>query len=417
MAIQPGETIAVVDVGGSRIKTLIGTIQVDQETRAHKLSILGMSMVRSAAMRRGNVFDMEEFKRNLDEALLEAEKMAGDQVGRVTLCLSGPYIETAVNRGIVAVAGTEVTQEDVGRSLDMAAGGVMLQNRTVMKVIPESFSVDADQFVKSPVGMTARKLEATAHIFSMASNVLGNVKKGFQDIGIEVADAYPSLLAAPEAVLGKRQKELGVVCVDIGLSSTGVTVYEEGVLRHAATVPLGAEYVTADIALGARVSTELAEKLKVEFGDASLCLDDSARDEEIDLSRLGKGETGTISRKYLSEIISARYKEILHHVNMELKRIGRDGMLPEGAVLTGGGAKMRGLVPLAKAQLRLPASVGVPEEHEYISGTSIADPLFSCAVGTLLLVDRYGQDRPFRFSLDLGSFGKAIKNVFKNLIP
>lgn len=418
MPIQPGETIAVIDVGGSRIKTLIGTIQVDQDSRAHKLSILGMSMVRSAAMRRGNIFDMEEFKRNVDEGLAEAEKMAGEQVSRVTLCVSGPYIETVVNRGIVAVNGEEIAAEDVGRVLDMATNGVMLQNRTVMKVIPESFAVDADQFVKSPLGMTAKKLEVTAHIFSMASNVFANVKKGFSDIGIDPVDAYPSLLAASEAVLSRRQKELGVVCVDVGLSSTGVTVFEEGVLRHAATVPIGGEHVTSDIALGARISTELAEKLKIEYGDAVLCLDDGARDEEIELSKLDKNETGTLSRKYLSEIVSARYKEILHYVNVELKRVGRDGMLPEGAVLTGGGAKMRGLVPLVKSQLRLPSSVGVPEEHEYISGTSIADPLFASAVGTLLLVDRYGQEHGrFKWNFSFGSLGKTLKNAFKFLIP
>jgi len=284
----------------------------------------------SNGIRKGNILDMDEFKNNIDTSLSEAERMTGEQVAQVYLSLSGSGIDVSSNRGIVAVPDNEVSEDDVNRSLDMAQNGVDLMNRTVLKVIPETFTIDLESGIKNPVGMAAKKLEVKAHIFSAGSNTLNNVKKGIYDVGVEIADIYPNLISSPEAVLSKRQKELGVVCLDIGSSTTNVTVFEEGALIHSVSIPLGGEHVTSDVALGARVSIDLAEKLKVEYGDLLLC------NEDIDLSKISKNDSGSISMKYLSEILRARYSEIFHFVNAELKKVGRDGMLPEGVVITGG---------------------------------------------------------------------------------
>ena len=155
-------------------------------------------------------------------------------------------------------------------------------------------------------------------------------------------DTYPNILAAGEAMLSRRQRELGVVAVDIGSSATNMAVYEEGVLIYAAVVPIGGEHVTSDLALGLRISIDTAERLKLEYGDLGFGEGMSSDyDENIDLSKLSTVDTISISRKFMDDIIRARYEEVFHHITMELKHVGRDGMLPEGAILTGGGAKMR----------------------------------------------------------------------------
>lgn len=151
---------------------------------------------------------MDEFKKNIDTALSEAEKMTGEQVSDVYLGLSGTSIEVVTNTGVVAVLGQEVTEDDVNRTLDMAQNGVDLINKTVLKVIPSVFSVDNDEGTKNPIGMSAKKLEVRAHIFSIGANVLTNIKKGVYDVGVDVADFYPNVLSAGEAVLTRRQKEL-----------------------------------------------------------------------------------------------------------------------------------------------------------------------------------------------------------------
>lgn len=141
-------------------------------------------------------------------------------------------------------------------------------------------------------------------------------------------------------------------------------------------------------------------------------------DEEIDLGKLSNIDGITVSRRFMNDIIRARYEEIFHHVTMELKNVGRDGMLPEGAVLTGGGAKMRGLVDLTREYLRLPACIGVPDEVDGISGTSISDPIYTSAVGTLLLAQKYGTARkPFKIQVSFGGLFVSMKNLFKKLIP
>ena len=408
-----GEIFTAIDIGTAKIKTVIATF-----TEEKKLRVLGIGIAKSNGIRKGNIIDMDEFKKNIDDSLSEAERMTGEQVSAIYLSLSGTNIEVVTNNGIISVPHGEVSNEDVNRVLDMSQNGVDLMNKVVLKVIPESFTLDQESGVKNPVGMSAKKLEVRSHIFCISSNILSNIKKGIYDVGVDILDIYPNVLSAPEAVLSKRQKELGVVCIDIGASTTDVAVFEEGALIFAAVIPIGGEHVTSDIALGARVSIDTAEKLKIEYGSAGFCKDEKAKDDEIDLAKISKNEKTSISRKYLSEIIRARYSEIFYYVNNELKKIGKDGMLPEGAVISGGGAKARDVNELAKEVLRLPSMIGTPEDSDFISGTSIGDPIFAGIIGTLLLSQRYGVSRSgFKFNLSFGGFFASIKNVLKKIMP
>jgi cell division protein FtsA len=167
-----GEQFVAIDIGSSKIKTVIGEWSDDK-----KLHILGIGVSESRGIRKGNILDMEEFKNNLDTALGEAEKMTGEQVSHVCLGLSGVHIDITRKTGIVAIAGLEVSEEDVNRALDISQSGVDLMNRTILKVIPESFGLDLENGIKNPVGMSGKKLEVRSHIISMSSNILANIKK------------------------------------------------------------------------------------------------------------------------------------------------------------------------------------------------------------------------------------------------
>ena len=149
-------------------------------------------------------------------------------------------------------------------------------------------------------------------------------------MGVEISDIYPNILAIGESTLSRRQKELGVVVLDIGSSATNLAVYEEGALIYACVIPIGGEHVTSDLALGLRISIDTAEKIKLAYSDLGFGEGmKSDYDEEIDLAGISNVDTIVISRKFMNEISRARYEEIFHHVNMELKKVGRDGMLPE----------------------------------------------------------------------------------------
>lgn len=404
-------TITTIDIGSSKIRTIIWYFDNEQEQDFH---VLGVWIAESNAIRKGNILDMEEFKNNLDKSLEEAERMAGEQVAWAYISFNSSSYEVIKNKWVIAISGWEIHEDDIDRALDMAKNGVDLPNRDILKVIPENFIVDAEEWVKNPIGMSARKLEVIANIFSMNSNVLNNIKKAVSDIGIEIFDIYPNLLSAPEAVLSKRQKELGVVNIDLGASTTGITVYEEGNLIFSSVIPIGADNVTNDIALGLRTSTGVAEKLKLEFAELNLENIDNFSDTEINLADLNLGEEGTVSKLYLSQIVTARYNEIFQFVRSELKTVWKDGMLPEWAVCVWGWVKMTWFVELAKSELRLPTFIGLPVSKDEFADASISDPVFSSAIGTMILSNKYGASSKV-FSLNIGGFFDSIVNIFKKL--
>lgn len=405
--------ITSIDIGSSKIRTVIGTFL---EEGSRDFNVLGIGFTHSYAIRKGNILDMEEFKSNLDKSLEEAEKMAGEQISGAYISFNSSSLEVISSKGIIAVSGDEITSEDVDRVLDMAKNWVDIPNREILKVIPEYFVVDLEEWVKNPVGMSARKLEVVAHIFSINKNILGNVRKAVSDVGIEIYDVLPNLIASPQGVLTKRQKELWVVCVDIGASTTGVTVYEEGVLKFSSIIPIGGDSVTNDIALGVRTSIDVAEKLKLDYVELNNDEDNSSHDTQIDLSSMSAWEEGAISSNYVSKIATARYEEIFYFVREELRKIGKDGMLPEWAILVGGWVKCNGVIEIAKDVLRLPVFIGIPVEKESLSDTSISDPVFAAVIGNMIFAHKYSSGG-MPFSLNLSGIFSSIVKVFKKILP
>ena len=242
-----------------------------------------------------------------------------------------------------------------------------------------------------------------------------------QQSGLNIDGIIFSPLASAKAFLTKKQKEIGVAIVDIGASSTSLAVYEEGTLLHTKVIPLGANHITNDIAIGLKISIDAAEKLKVSEVDCEI---ENVREaEKIDLSKYERGEKEKPTRLYVCEIAQARLNEIFDLVKEELKTIERDEMLPAGAILVGGGAKIKGLQPLAKKALGLPVQVGHPVFE--VSGIvdKMDDPEYATAVGLLL----WGLDESHtnvsnrtKANLDFKKVSGAIdriKEIFRNLVP
>jgi len=253
--------VTTIDIWSSKIKTIIWKYNNSEESDFH---ILWVWLVESNWMRKWNILDMEEFKNNLDKSLWEAEKMAWEQVAWAYISFNSSSMEVYNSRWVIAIWDWEIGYDDIDRVLDMARNGIELPNREVLKVIPDIFTVDLEENIKSPIWMSARKLEVAANIFVISSSLIWNIRKAIADIGIEILDVYPNLISAPEWVLSKRQKELWVVCIDIWSSTTWFTLYEEWTLKFSWIIPIGWDSVTNDVALWLRESIDIAEKLKIE---------------------------------------------------------------------------------------------------------------------------------------------------------
>lgn len=399
-----------IDIGSTRVRVIIGALA---EEGGSVPNIIGVGTAPSLGVRKGAVVDVEETIKAITTAVEEAERMAGEPVDHAVVAIGGPTLVSQDSRGVIAVsrADGEILPEDVARVVEAAQAVSVPLNRKIVKVLPRSFSVDEQAGIKDPVGMAGIRLEVEAHIVTaMASNVK-NLTRCVHQTGIDIDDLVPSHLAAAEAVLSKRQKDLGVALIDIGGGSVSLAVFEEGTVLTTAVLPVGAAHITNDVAIGLRTSVDTAERIKVEFGTCRP--QEVSGSDTIDLSSISALDQQVVSRLQLAQIIEARLQEVFQMVREHLAHVGRDGMLPGGAVLTGGGSKTAHIVDLAKDALGLPVQVGYPVELEGVVDR-IDDPSYATAIGALIWGGRSQR------SAALGDRGRvmgAVKEWLKSFLP
>ncbi len=404
--------IASLDIGSAKIRTVVAV--ADGEGDQEIPSVIGVGISPSLGIRKGHVIDVEELIHNVISSLEDAERMAGVPINHVFVGMSGSHIESFDSRGVIAISGSEIMVDDVARVLEAAQAVSIPANRRILHIEPKAYSVDEQHGIKNPVGMTGIRLEVEAHIVTGHIQHVKNVEKCVDQAGVDIDELVPSTIAASEAVLTKRQKELGSVVIDVGAGCTSVAVFEEGTILHSVTIPVGGESVTNDIAIGLRTSIDTAEKIKIEFG--SVLPEEIAEREMIDLSSVSKVDTQTVSKRYMAEIMQARYYEIFNLVKEELSRVGRSGMLPAGALLTGAAVKAPGVLDLARDVLGLPVQMGFPVD---IGGVieKVDDPSYATALGILVWGMREGGQSSRIGSLQFGRTAQQVGNWFKSLLP
>jgi cell division protein FtsA len=372
------------DIGSSVIRVVVGK----QESELGTPSIIGVGEAVSQGIRRGVIVDIDEAVSSISEALEKAERMTGLTIDHAVVSVGGAQITSQESHGVVAVsrADGEITENDVVRVVDASQAISIPANREILHVIPKNFTVDGQTGIKDPVGMSGIRLEVDSQIIQASVPFIKNLTKCILQAGLEIDDLVLAPLAAAQAVLGKKQKELGVALIDLGGGTTGLVVFEEGDLVCSTILSVGSMHVTNDLAIGLRTSVDTAEKVKLQYGSA--LPQEVKKDTEIDLTKIDKQEEGRVSVKHISEIIEARLEEIFDLVNKELKRINKDGQLPAGVILTGGGAKLPGVVELAKKQLRLPVVIGSPGSVVTVIDR-VDDPQFATAVGLVLWANEF----------------------------
>ncbi|RJQ14578.1 cell division protein FtsA [Candidatus Parcubacteria bacterium] len=401
-----GSLVAGVDVGSNSVKAVVA------RRTPQGLEVVGSSIVYSSGMRRGIVIDIEGVVKSVRQALSDLERSCQVKLQRVNISVNGTHLALRPTRGVVAVAlaDGEITNDDVVRVIGAAKTISLPPNREVLQVVPKEFVIDGEGGIKEPVGMHGVRLEVSAFIIDGSTSFIKNLRKSVEAANLSVKSLVVAPLAASRACLNKRQKELGVVVVDIGAGTTSIAVFEEGDLAHEQILPLGADAITTDLALKMKTSVDLAERIKVDYG---MCVPKEVpRKDVIDLSLLGEEASGTITRKEVARIVESRTKEILEGVHKELKKISRAGLLPAGAVLVGGGAKVPGITELAREVLKLPVQVGFPQEF---SGPIeiIDDPRLAVAAGLVL----WGNDSESAgVQFEGGAWG-WLKKIFRIFVP
>lgn len=373
-----------IDIGTTTVRCVVG--HVDAATGAP--TIVGVGQAPNSGMRKGVVSHLNGPAGAIDAALGEAERMSGHQVGAATVSINGSHIVSTKSDGMIAV-GTqdhEVTLDDIARLEDVATTGKVPPNREILEIVPHAYRLDGQDNIKDPVGMTGTRLEIHANIVSGLVPHITNIQKAAEMAKVEARSVVPAVLASAQAVLNEAQMESGVAVIDLGGATTGVAVFEEGDLQYVGVVPVGGNNVTNDLAIGLKIDPEVAEKVKL----AHARLDKDGASDTVEVEN--GDEKLEFSREEIDEIVEARFEEIFEAVAKELKRAGRAGKLPSGVVLTGGGARVKGVVEYAKQELSVAARVGKPSGYAGVSEQS-EGPEFAAAIG-LMLMDEMGGSGP-----------------------
>lgn len=409
------DIIAGLDIGSATIRMAVGELS----SESNRVNIIGLAEGPSAGVAKGTVRSIEEVVAAIGGVVANAERMTGLTLDHAYIGISGSHVVSQKSKGVIAVARAdgEIRSDDVDRVLEAAQAVSVPPNYEILHVLPRNFSIDNQQGIKDPIGMNGVRLEVEAQIIEGQSAHIKNVTKAVNLAGVGIDDLVLASLAGAESALTERQKDLGVALVNIGAATTSLLVFEEGDILHVSVLPVGAAHITNDIAIGLRTNIDIAETIKINYGHA--VPDHVGKNDEVEMRQVAE-EEGTFSRKHLAEIIEARVEEIFHMVDKNLREINRSGKLPAGVILTGGGAKLPGMVEVAKREFRLPAALGLPLGVESAIDR-INDPALATAIGLVL----WGQANQALtgggfggFNVpNLGGLGDKVKSLFKIFKP
>lgn len=402
--------ITALDIGTSNIKILVASLQKEGEG----FEVIYQSQEPSFGVRKGVVIDIEKASRIIQILLSRARAETGQKIKSVQVNINGSHIFCASSRGMVAVsrADRKVSKEDVERVLQSAQTLALPSNKGILEIFPKEFILDGQEGIKEVVGLQGGRLETEVLVLAGFSPYKNNLTQAVLNAGLHISDVISSPLASASAVLSPRQKELGVALLDIGAGTTELAVFEEGDLIHLAVFPMGSANITNDIAIGLKTDVDIAEAIKIQRG--SCIYKRSDKKEKIEVN----GEEPLVfSQKILTKIIEARVSEIFKETQKELKKISKQGLLPAGIVLTGGGAKLPKTVDLAKKELKLPCRIGKPLDFSGLEEElSFATACGLIKEGTDIENIRTGQESSQSLLSKKGILNK-IKDIFKILIP
>jgi cell division protein FtsA len=379
--MSENEIIVGLDIGTTKIAVIVG-----RRDSNGKIEVLGRGKSESIGVMRGSVHNIEKTVESIKNAVSQAEMESNVEIGEVYVGIAGQHIKSLQQRGGIMRSSVddEVSQADVDLLIENMHKLAMKPGEEIIDVIPQEFIIDNEPGIKQPIGISGNCLEANFHIITGQVMSIKNIYKSVKKANLEVKELILEPLASAEAVLDDKEKEAGVALVDIGGGTTDIAIFQDGIIRHTAVIPLGGNIITEDVKEGCTIIKSQAEALKIKFGSA---LASENRDEEIvAIPGLRGRPPKEISLRNLSNIIQARMEEILEHVMFEIKNSGYEKKLIAGIVLTGGGAMLKHIVQLCEFMTGMDTRIGYPNEHLSNSSNNeeLANPSYSTGIGLVI---------------------------------
>lgn len=388
--METSEIIVGLDIGTTKIAAIVG-----RKNELGKIEILGYGKTESIGVKRGVVSNIEYTVESIKTAIKMAAESSGVDIRYVNVGIAGQHIKSLQHRGSIIrnKQEEEISQKDIDLLQQNMFNLNMNPGEEIIDVIPQEYTIDGESGIKQPIGMLGNSLEANFHIIIGQTAAAKNIYKCVRKAGLEVVDLLLEPMASAEATLSEEEKEAGVALVDIGGGTTDIAIFQDGIIRHTAVIPLGGEVITEDVKEGCSIIRKHAEELKVKFGSA---LASENRDEEVvAIPGLRGRPPKEITMKNLASIIQARMEEIIEHVYYEIRNSGYEKKLIAGIVLTGGGALLRHIAQLTEFMTGMDTRIGYPNEHLAPDvADEMASPMYATGIGLVIEgLERYQREK------------------------
>jgi cell division protein FtsA len=349
-----------------------------------KLEVVGSGFAISCGLTKGVIVNSAEVVNSIRRALEDLQLRFNSSVSSVVAGISGYHIKSHIFRGAVPVQGkhSEITVRDVQNALRAAQSIPLSPERDIIHLIPKDFVVNSRGGITNPVGLTGSQLDVDLHVISCDAALNQSLINAANKAQIEVRRTVIQSIASGEAVLTPEEKEAGTVVIDIGGGTTDIAVFVNNSIHYASVIPVGGEHFTQDLVAGLRSSRKEAERIKTELGNVLPEL--IAEDEMVAVEGLGMRGTYDFPRKKICVYLRARGAELLDLVKKDLVDSGLNGRLIAGAVLTGGGSLMEGILELAENILEMPVRRGFPRGFQGRT-EEMAHPSYACALGLTIV--------------------------------
>ena len=379
------DIIVGLDIGTTKICALVGKIQPD-----NMLEIIGIGTHPSHGLRKGVVVNIEDTVKSIEKAVEKAEDMSGYEIDAVYVGIAGGHIKSFNSEGAIPLKHKEITKKDIERVIEAASAIAIPMDREIIQTVVQEYIVDDQDGIADPLGMSGVRLGARIHVITAAVTSAQNIIKCANQAGLDVCDIVLQAIASSDAVLTEEEKNSNVILIDFGGGTTDMAVFSEGAVRHTSVLPLGGNNLTYDLSIGLKTSEREAEEIKKSYGCGYAPL--ISKDEMVEVIGIDSRRSRIIPRKMIAEILEPRVEEIFSLLYEDLIRSDIDVNLNCGVIITGGSAKLDGIIEVAEEIFNVPARIGYPRN---ISGFAdiIEQPMYATAVGLVLYGSRERKKR------------------------
>lgn len=415
--MQHSKIICGIDIGTSKVTTIVGQFFEVED----RFNVIAVASTPAAGFRKGQIINLDQATQTITQSIESAERMAGFQLKSAHVSISAPHIESVNSQGVVAVStpNGEITHNDITRVIEAAEAVTLPAGKELIHTIPRRYTVDGQEGVIDPIGMNGVRLELESHLILASSPSLKNLNKCLEEVGIDTDSLVFSGLATAKAALTNTERELGVALIDIGGSVTSLTIFTEGSPVYSSVIPVGANNVTNDLAIGLRLSIEDADKIKLKINKI---VEAKKLEDDVDLSVFGilSEEKHKISlQTAVNGIIKPRLEELFTLIYDQIESSGFSALIPAGVVITGGGAQTINAKDICSKVIPLPLRVASPPKLGGIVD-DILNPSYTSSIGLLM----YGLEQSNSSSqsnkktkTNFNGIFSRIKNLIEPLLP